>query len=329
MEGSQDIIMEQQVQPATWTLLLDERQHLHKHYTRMIQEVTGPGSALALRVQELEKAHGAKEYELRHLRTKQNQLELDMTRKEQSWELSLQQSRKAFESEIETLKATLCQMEGKAVADLKKAREDAAAAEEQLKKDCTMHTRNMIEGMIASIGESERALESTHTAAQRELERLAHGQDQQVNETIATFAQGLNDVIMRDVDNWEMKFQQLIDTLGSEKERIANEIVEQDAKRAWVAGDAGDCLPGDRPEPVGHRPAPRLQEIPMHDSDPSDSEEEEPGEDGDPRTASITWSSGALRRAARKLGLEDLDWLGRPKRDLAGIVARVARMKHG
>ena len=101
MEGSQDIIMEQQVQPATWTLLLDERQHLHKHYTRMIQEVTGPGSALALRVQELEKAHGAKEYELRHLRIKQNQLELDMTRKEQSWELSLQQSRKAFESEIE------------------------------------------------------------------------------------------------------------------------------------------------------------------------------------------------------------------------------------
>ena len=55
MEGSQDIIMEQQVQPATWTLLLDERQHQHKHYTRMIQEVTGPGSALALRVKNLKK----------------------------------------------------------------------------------------------------------------------------------------------------------------------------------------------------------------------------------------------------------------------------------
>ena len=67
----------------------------------------------------------------------------------------------------------------------------------------------------------------------------------------------------------------------------------------------------------------------MHASDPSSSEEEEPGEDGDPRTATITWSSGALRCAARKLGLEDLDWLGRPKRDLAGIVARAARMKHG
>ena len=104
MGGSQDIIMEQQVQPATWTLLLDERQHLHKHYTRMIQEVTGPGSAPALRVQELEKTHRAKDYELRQLRIRLNQLELDMTRKEQSWELSLQQSRKAFESEIETLK---------------------------------------------------------------------------------------------------------------------------------------------------------------------------------------------------------------------------------
>ena len=67
----------------------------------------------------------------------------------------------------------------------------------------------------------------------------------------------------------------------------------------------------------------------MHDSDPSSPEEEEPGENGDPRSATITWSSAALRRTARKLGLEDLDWLGLPKRDLAGIVARAARMKHG
>ena len=70
----------------------------------------------------------------------------------------------------------------------------------------------------------------------------------------------------------------------------------------------------------------RLQET---DTDPSSSEEEEPGEDGDPRTASFTWSSGALRRAARKLGLEDIVWLGRSKRDLARIVARAAWMKHG
>ena len=175
---------------------------------------------------------------------------------------------------------------------------------------------------------------------QRELERLAHGKDQHVNDLIAIFAQGLNDDIMRDVQNWEMRFQQFIDTLDSEKDRIGNETGDQDAERARVAGDApdaggdGDCQAGDRPEHVGHRPAPRrmspdakvsealrLQETPMHDTDP--------GEDGDPRTATFTWSSGALRRAARKLGLEDIVWLGRSKRDLARLVARAACMKHG
>ena len=106
--------MEQQVQPVTWTLLLDERQHWHRHYTRVIQKITGRGRGPALRVHELEKIQRAKASELRYPRSRQSQLEFDIFRKEQSWELSSQQSRKAFdmdkdrfESENEILKPKL------------------------------------------------------------------------------------------------------------------------------------------------------------------------------------------------------------------------------